>query len=516
MSQSKVPFRVLFSDDTTNILTCESPFHKKGEPFHPDMLRAVVDETAGTGIEVHMLQPGVGAVPLWKSTHYPDHAEWFQQTYGKKLDSFSQYVADGGDMVLDFVERCREKGLVPFISLRLNDGHHLEYAERFDEGIRHSSLSLFRFYNEHPEYRIGSDPNNWDQHVLNWAEPEVRDYKFGFIRELCENYDIDGFELDFMRHTSFFRLDETTPEERVEIMTGFVRRVREVLDRTAKPDRRRWLCVRVPAFLAAHDRLGVDLRQWVDAGVDMVNLSYFYFTEQQGDYAEIRRMVPDATLYVEMCHTTHTGKIVVKGASYDNFTYRRTTPLQYYTTAHLAYARGLNGISAFNFVYYRSHGGEERGPFDEPPFNVFQHLGDPDWLARQPQHYVLGETWEGRKWGRNRGIAEVVEPGQTVTFVLDMAPPSAGWQDSGRLRIQAQSDLGDSRWICAFNGLELAETEDRSEPYENSYSPLLGGPEHHRAWVVPRDHMQDGHNTVEVILDEGQPAKLVFVDLAAQ
>ena len=160
---------------------------------------------------------------------------------------------------------------------------------------------------------------------MNWAEPEVRDYKFGFIRELCENYDIEGFELDFMRHFSFFRLDETTGEERCRIMTGFVRRVRELLDRTAKPGRRRRLCVRVPAFLVAHDRLGVDLRQWVAAGVDMANLSYSFFTEQQGDFAEIRRMIPDAAVYVEMCHTTFTGKIVVKGKAYDNFTYRRTT-----------------------------------------------------------------------------------------------------------------------------------------------------------------------------------------------
>ena len=57
-SRPKPPFRVLFSNDTSNIESCTSPFHKKGEPFRVEMLQATVDETAGA--HVHMLQPGTG------------------------------------------------------------------------------------------------------------------------------------------------------------------------------------------------------------------------------------------------------------------------------------------------------------------------------------------------------------------------------------------------------------------------------------------------------------------------
>ena len=42
----------------------------------------------------------------------------------------------------------------------------------------------------------------------------------------------------------------------------------------------------------------------------MVNLSYFYFTAQDGDLAAIRRQVPQAAVYVEMCHTTRVGPVV--------------------------------------------------------------------------------------------------------------------------------------------------------------------------------------------------------------
>ncbi|MHC4123768.1 MAG: hypothetical protein ACYSSI_09365, partial [Planctomycetota bacterium] len=76
-SRPKAPFKVLYSNDTTNITSCTSPFHKRGEPFTDDMLRATVDEAAGC--DVHMLQPGLGWIPWWKSKAYPadEHYRWF-------------------------------------------------------------------------------------------------------------------------------------------------------------------------------------------------------------------------------------------------------------------------------------------------------------------------------------------------------------------------------------------------------------------------------------------------------
>jgi len=215
-----------------------------------------------------------------------------------------------------------------------------------------------------------------------------------------------------------------------------------------------------------------------------------------------------------MTHTTHVGPVVTKGG-YDNFSFRRTTDLQFYTAAHLAYARGLDGVSAFNFVYYREHGGKERGPFNEPPFHVFKHLGDPAWLAEQPQHYVLGAVWNEPPVS-NRPLPKVVTAGASANFSLDMAPPSGDWKKEGRLRIQAEAPLGDSVWMATFNGEALAETGDRSEPYETPYTPMLGSPEQHRAWRVPAAIVKDGMNAIEVRMEAGEEAKLVFLDIAIQ
>jgi len=517
----RAPFRLLYSDDTTHITTCVSPYHKKGQPWRPEMLAAAVDEVAGTGVEVHMIQLAHGQVPWYQSTVYPirEHRAWWKSHFGVDplaggAGGIHQYLLRGGDPLRVFLDRCHRAGQKAFVSLRLNDAHHVEHIGT--GGNTKGFHAISRFYAEHLDCRIGPDVRDWNQRTLNWARPVVRDYMFSLIREQCRRYPIDGYELDFMRHPSFFRLKETTAAQRAGIMTDFVRRVRAVLDVTAGSGGRRWLCVRVPCHLRAHDALGIDLPAMVAAGVDMVNLSFHYFTAQQADQAAIRKKVPGARVYLEMCHCTRVGPRIGPKGTYDSFSFRRTTPAQYYTAAHLAYARGLDGVSTFNFVYYREHGTGERGPFHEPPFGVLKHLADRDWLARQPQHYILSDVW-GPPSIPGRPLPRKMKAGQSASFRFDMAPPAGGWKKGGRFRIQAAENLGPSTWTATLNGAKLAGTPDRREPYANPYSPLLATPGHHRAWTVPAEALSDGVHTVVVTMTAGKTdAKLVFLDFALE
>ena len=504
----KPPFCVLYSNDTTNTVSCVSPWHKRGDPFGPELLRATVDEVAGRGVDVHMLQPGLGWIPWWKSKVYPadEHYRWFQQRTGLGPDTFGRYMLAGGDMVQVFLDRCRQRGQTPFVSLRMNDGHHLEDADAKNRNAIWSS----RFYVEHPECRIGRDSQKWEQHVLNWAIPAVRAQKLAFIRELCENYDLDGFEMDFMRHFSLFPAQGTTGAQRAAIMTAFVGEVRKVLDRTTRNGRHRWLAARVPCYTAAFGPLGLDLSALVAAGLDIVNVSASYFTVQQTDLAAIRRAASRAAVYVELCHSIWNGSKPV-GGTYDSFPFRRATPEQIYTTAHLAYARGADGMSLFNFVYYREHGGAGRGPFCEPPFEVLAHLGDRQWLARQPQHYMLSPGW-GNPFVKSPLPRKCVA-GRKEAFTLDLASPEGGWKRGGRLRIQGEASLGDSRWTATLGEQTLAMTDDTTEPYANPYPSMLGRPEEMRAWSVPAGALRDGANRLEISLQAGKPARLMFLDL---
>lgn len=507
------PFRVLYSNDTTNITSCVSPYHKAREPFRPRMLEASVDEVSGV-VNAHLLQPGLGMVPMWPSKVLPleEHYAWIKQRYGQEPDSFGRYVLGGGDVVKLFIDRCRLRGQAPFISFRLNDAHHKEYADAAPgEKIGSLGMSVTRSYAEHPEWRLGRDPRRAAEVVQNWAVPEVRAEKLALITELCQNYDLDGLELDFMRYYSFFDLERTTRDERCAIMAGFVRQVRAALDRGAHRGRRRWLGARVPCLVQAFGDLGIDLAQWHEAGLDIINLSASYFTTQQMEIAAIRRLAPGALIFAELCHSIWNGAKLVPG--YDTFPFRRTTPEQMWTTAHLARARGADGVSLFNFAYYREHGGQGRGPFGEPPFELLKNLGDAAWLARQPQHFFLAPGWNN-PFVRPPVLPRKVDPGRTEAFLLELAPPEGGWKGEGILRLQCEASQEGARWSACMNGIALTATDDVAEPFPCAWPALMGSRATLRGWVTPAGTWRDGRNEVSFTLESGDTAQIVLIDLA--
>lgn len=505
--RARAPFKVLYSNDTTNITSCVSPYHAARADFTDAMLRASIDEAAGAGVQ--MLQPGMGWIPWWKSKVYPapEHYRYYQEKYGLAPNTFGKYMLAGGDLVKTFTGHCRARGVTPFISLRLNDGHGLETV---GTGVPQAAHTVSRFYEDHyRQWRIGPEMKDWNDHVLDWAIPEVRAHKFAFIRELCENYDLDGFELDFMRHSSFFNTARTGSAERRRIMTGFVGQVRELLDRTARPGRRRWLCARIPAVLEGCDRLGLDVAELAGAGVDMFNLSCSYFTVQQTDVREIRRRAPETAIYLELCHSTLNGKST---GGYDSFPFLRTTEQQLYTTAHLALEQGADGVSLFNFAYYREHGKGERGPFNEPPFEALGQLGDREWLARQPQWWFMSSSMKKplvSAWPLPRAL----KAGEGARFVTEMAPTEHQTRD-GLLRLMTESAMKDCRWEAALNGVKLSPAPYARKPLPHPYDAWLGDEAQFACFHAPRAAVKAGENEIEVRMLSGAPVKLGYWDLA--
>jgi hypothetical protein len=504
-AETKAPFRLLYNNDTTNLLGCTSPWHPRGAPFRPEMMEASVAEAAAA--DVQLLAPGLCEVPWWPSKVLPlaEHAAWFKERYGAEPDQFSRFILGGGDLVQLFVEACRARGIAPFISFRLNDAHHKEHVEakRGDRIPGGAFSGLSQFYHDHPEYRIGPNVQSGSQHVLNWAIPEVRARKLAFLAELCERYDVEGLELDFLRYYSFFQLGETSVEQRRAIQAGFIAEVRTLLDRTARGGRHRWLSVRIPSLLGAFDPLGIDVAAFARAGVEMFNLSGYYPTEQQTDAPAIKQSLPDAAVYLELTQTTQRGENVGAERKYDDFEFRRTTVSQMTTTAHLAYARGLQGISLFNFAYFREHGTPGRGQFGEPPLAILPRLKDRAWLAEQPQEYFLARGAEDLRAERPLGSVpkpRMLQPGKPVELRLDLAAPSGGWKSGGRLRVEASAAIGAGEVRALCGEVMLESVQD--------------GPPNVRAWDVPVSAVRGGLNVVRLERIAGEGIQLLFVELA--
>lgn len=538
--------RVLFSNDATNLVNAPAP--ASDEATIPQRVATSVAEAAG--VDVHLLQPGNGWVPWWRSRVYPadEHYRWFETIAGREADEIGQFMRDGGDLVAEFIAACRARGVASYVSLRLNDYHGSESwdilralakgehrDEKFPVGLG-AMASQSRMLLDHPEYQLKPDPENyrrlpWAQQlafaanppdritlrtarIWDWAKPAVPAYKLQFVRELCAHYDIDGLELDFMRWSSYFRLDETTVAQRRAIMLAFIKDVRAALDQSARPGQRRSLGVRVPSRISGHDPLGVDLPAWVEAGVDWVNLSCHYISEQQTDLAAIHRLIPRTPLYLELTFAS-AGLQGTRRATLDGTEelrgYRLMTNEQFITAAHLAYARGGAGVTLFNFAYYRNLGATPH----EPPFALLPRLKDRAWMAAQPQHYFLSVSGNppsaASEFSRNRRLV----PGKVSIFNLDMAPPAGGWREDARLRLEAGSAWSGREVEIHFNGQLLAPAADVAEPYPTPY--IAPAPESHvRGWSVPRSFLKDGVNQIQVILRAGDSTEVRFLDIAVR
>ena len=525
-ARSKAPYRILYGNDCTNLLSCVSPWHGRNEHLRAEMFTAAVDEAADAGVDAHLFQPGLCWLPWWPSQVLPleKHVQWFRNRFDPeaKPDEFMQFVLDGGDFVKLTLDRCRKRGVGAFISFRLNDAHNKNPRLDPDQPSTAKIYSTPQFYSKHPEYRLKPQVSGWPsytQFIHNWAIPEVREFKYRLIEELCQNYDLDGIELDFMRHPYLFHPAQTTREQRCLIMAEFVARVRKLLDQTAR-GHHRWLGVRIPAYLDTYGAIGIDLPAFADAGVEMFNLSTWYVFEQETDGEKIRAKIPNQALYHELTNTPYTGPALNPKYTVDNYSFRRATDSQLQTTAHLAYSRGFNGVSLFNFVYYRDHAPAEAGPFDEPPFGALQHLADPLWLANRPQEYFLTAVWNepprsNRQMGDLGKSPRILAPEQLEKFVMHLSPPARGWKKPALLRLQGAASLPNSI-AATFNQLPLVVSDHRGELYPNPHPAQLTGPDDAaRSWSVPPSLLRAGRNEIEITVKGRDSVHAIFLSLAA-
>jgi hypothetical protein len=502
---TKAPYRLLYNNDNTNTVGCVSPWHEKGEPFREEMLVASIEEVAGKGVDCYLLSPGMGWVPWWQSEVESDFYAWWRQRTGLPVTGYDRYVEQGGDMVQVLVDTCRRCGMAPFVSLRMNDVHHQENYVLKNE----RSLVSCRFYVEHPEWHI--DPDHPDksgyykQRGMDWAVPEVREYKLQLLRELAENYDLAGIEFDFLRDKVLFRPDGPDESERIDIISNFVGRVREMLDRNAPSANRRYLGVRIPCRIDRHAESGLDVRRLREAGVDMFNLSGWFHTTQRTDVGRVRELLPEAALYVEMTHSTSRYPHFIQNPAYGCDGDPRACPEQFYTTAQLAYERGADGVSLFNFVYYRS-GNHPDVPVMEPPFHVLPQLRDPAFLARQPQYYMAGSCvydWQ---------LPQELSEDQAVTVNLDMLSQDSSAPD-GRLRIHTRTSLPDDAEIrVSVNGERLKPSDNVFRLFGNPFDQMISPKGNRRAWILPPSIVRDGDNAVEIRLQDGEPLTVICVD----
>lgn len=198
---------------------------------------------------------------------------------GDKLaaDTLHRLAREGTDTLAVVAAACRETGLACYASLRMNGDYNAGWM-----GETLPRMFNSNFWWEHPEFRVRGKAGE-DRTKLSYAFPEVRAFKLALLREAAER-DIDGINLDFLRHPDFFGYEppllqafqsrhgvdpRTLPANdsrwfqfRAEIMTDFVREVRRLLDAAGeKKGRRLGLSARLD--WKAYRSWGCDLETWL-------------------------------------------------------------------------------------------------------------------------------------------------------------------------------------------------------------------------------------------------------------
>ena len=256
----------------------DSHFFMSREPDQMTVegLNAFVDQYAGTQVTHLFLCPNAMKASyrsnvwdaIWDLT--PTQVEPKDDPVATRWMSNAKLLHERGlDPYEIWIARCREKGIRPWLSMRMNDVHNADNVASYI----HST-----FWIDHPEYWRVPGGGGWTDRAFDYAIPEVREHHMKFIRELLERYDPNGLELDWMRFGYHFKPGHEA--EGRPILTRFMREVRALTrEWSSKRGHRIMLGARVPATPKSAFGLGMDAVAWAREGlIDLVVPTPFWAT----------------------------------------------------------------------------------------------------------------------------------------------------------------------------------------------------------------------------------------------
>jgi len=189
------------------------------------------------------LQTGENGIPV-------DYKEIFRAAY-----TLSQW---GVDPFEAWIAQCRELGIRPWISLRMNDCH--------DPDEETSWLRSDFFYEAREKGWMIGDDHGYYRYCFDYGVPEVREKMLAYIEEQLMQYDVHGLELDWMREITCFK--EQGKPGNVEIMNEFMREV----DKLRQDAEQKWgheikIMCRLPRDYTQSVAYGFDAAAWAKEGL---------------------------------------------------------------------------------------------------------------------------------------------------------------------------------------------------------------------------------------------------------
>ena len=358
------------------------------------------------------------------------------------------------DIMKVIVDECHKRGIECFHTHRLNG-----YDGEWD-----LAGTLVRPYahplkDKHPEWLIDG---RWGPGALwDFAYEGVRVFKVATLRELAENYDLDGIDINFARHPPC--LAPGRQWENRDAMTDFVRRVRIALQEVAaERGRPILLSVQVPSTVAGCHFDGYDVETWVRQNlVDIFVVGTHSFDVE---IQEFKRITAGKNIKIYPCMDDH---------HHEPSGYR-SPPIE----VERGYAanwwhQGADAMFTFNWANASLEASKAIG-FPERPNahgQAYCEIGDPEALRLKNKTFVVTRrfgggfaTWAGgKKWDfyHNMNIEAPLPmplkagsmPAILRVYVADDLAAAADHVENGELRVHLSgADAGDELQV-KLNGV---------------------------------------------------------------
>jgi hypothetical protein len=416
-----------------------------------------------------------------------------------------------------WIARCREKGISPWITMRMNDIHSVHETWNF----MHST-----FWLDHPEYwRVPGCDWNWIGRAFDYGHKEVRDHHLKLIREYLELFDIDGLELDWMRFGYHFKPGRE--REGAELLTEFMREVREITNLwSARKGHPIKLGARVPAQPMTAVGLGMDAVRWVKEGLlDMLVPTPFFPTADTDIPIDLwRQLLGPAGEKIVLAAGL---EILLRPHPGTEFRINDLESVRGFTAAMLE--RGADQIYLFNYMDKET---TVENPADYQ--RIIRECARLETVLDKPRRHVLTypDMWPLGVPCQSRLPADLPEKGP-VEFRLYTGPVSvtgkavirAGLKDKpGVERAVIAARLNSEKCTPLPDG-ENFRPVSPADPSLNILTSILMANRENKAlsqfsdsrrmvqFDIPLSAMHPGYNLVELFLAEGEPQQIVWIEI---
>ena len=287
--------------------------------------------------------------------------------------------------------RCRERGVSPWVSMRMNDAHFVSTCTNFFRNTR--------FGRQRRDLRRVPDKGGWFDGALDFSHREVREYALAHLREIASRWDVDGVELDWMRHGLALRPNHERDDAR--FITDFMCKARAIVDEAGSlRGRRLQLSVRSPRSPFVARQIGYDVVGWAKEGlVDLVVGTSFYAVDRDIDVAGWMEALAGANPSVAFLPCID---LAVDPSAKDRAS-RFMNAARYRYVADRFYKAGAKGIYLFNAPYIGKYDPAGLTNDGEDTFGILCAEGlSPEEIAGKPMEEIAARhDFPPKGWPRD-------------------------------------------------------------------------------------------------------------------